>query len=162
MMWLTSDPEACSSPAIKEAGAINAALSSDIVALSLLLSAFVIAGDAGTRANGSAWPASTVTVVSLIRHYLTCLDRIAVFLFFFFKQAMQRHVVTSLIDLPWQSHCRFQLVNIGELSPPWLAPPLSRWLFKSPISWMTPEKLRVIVSIAAERVGYLHLEENWA
>ena len=36
----------------EEVGGVNEALSSDIVALSLVLSAFVMAGDAGTRPNG--------------------------------------------------------------------------------------------------------------
>ena len=47
----------------KEAVAVKEALSSDIFALSLVLSAFVVTGDAWTRLNGITWPASTVTVV---------------------------------------------------------------------------------------------------
>ena len=76
MMWLTSAPEVCSAPAIKsnmdvEADAVNEALSYDIVALSLVLSAFVMAGNAGTRPNGITWPTST----KLRPHELTCHGR---------------------------------------------------------------------------------------
>ena len=57
----------------KETGAANEALSSDIVALSLVLSAFFMAVYAGTRPNGINWPASKESPL-ISSHSRRCID----------------------------------------------------------------------------------------
>ena len=64
MFSLTSGPEVGFCPAMisnrgEEAGAVNEALSSEVGALRPVLSAIVLAGDAGTRPNDFVRPAST-------------------------------------------------------------------------------------------------------